>query len=144
MALIKPLPANGGGDPAYTNVYGHRSVQYDAKRAVITLGQYQDRAARESGSQPIQRDVQVNLTDEEVGLYRRVDYEVIKRVGTIGGLDLTDADGHYTPDDPNIASLITGLSNWEVKALLARVEMEMTTRELTPLTEAEIGALYGE
>jgi hypothetical protein len=38
MALIKPLPANGGGDPAYTNVYGHRRVQYDAKRAVIIPG----------------------------------------------------------------------------------------------------------
>ena len=143
MGLIQNLPIKGGGTTGYINVQGHRRAWYDgAKQAVINLGLYKDREAREAGEAAYPAAVAADLTDEEIGLYRRVDYEVLKRIGTIYGVDISDAGNHHAVDDPNIAGLVATLTDWEVKALSARVAVEMEARELEPLAQAEIDAYF--
>lgn len=143
MGLLKPITQPTQFETGYSNIQNVRGLSFEngTGSGVVTLGMYRDAAARKDGAQPVPQSVRVKLTESEAGLLKKTLYPAIKRASVLG-VTLEDATDHTEASDPDLTGLVDQLKDWEVKILLARVEGEMTERELEPLTQAEIDAYF--
>ena len=102
----------------YHNILGFESMGEveEGFPANIKVGHYKNIDAKKVGANFTLQGYSVTLTKEDMGLIKRILYEVLKRE-----IPFNDAKDHRESEDPNLLPLLDNLEPWELVLLKEEV-----------------------